>query len=82
MLTAFSTLWNKYHEVVAPELVTLCKKNKTEETRNRECLIYLLIYSNKLSYLQLLTVLVYGNSLPKSHEKVYLNQTFSKNLEK
>ena len=48
----------------------------------REVLIYLLIYSNKLAHLQLLTVLVYGNSPPKSHEKGYLNQTFSKNLEK
>ena len=47
----------------------------------REVLIYLLIYSNKLAHLQLLTVLVYGNSPPKSHEKGYLNQTFSKNLE-
>ena len=48
----------------------------------REVLIYLLIYSNKLAHLQQLTVLAYGNSPPKSHEKGYLNQTFSKNLEK
>ena len=33
-------------------------------------LIYALIYSNKLAYLQLITALVYGNSPPKSHEKV------------
>ena len=38
-----------------------------------EILIYLLIYSNKLAYLQLITVLVYENSSPKSHEQDYLN---------
>ena len=43
--------------------------------------VFSLIYSNKLAYLQLRTVLVYTNSLPKSHEKDYLNQTFSTNLE-
>ena len=53
-----------------------------EGTGGRECFIYPLIYSNKSAYLQLITVLVYGNSLPKSHEKGYLNQTFSKILEK
>ena len=53
-----------------------------EGSGGRECFIYPLIYSNKSAYLQLITVLVYGNSLPKSHEKGYLNQTFSKNLEK
>ena len=51
-----------------------------ERTGDRELLIYSLIYSNKLVYLQLITVPVYGNSPPKSHEKGYLNQTFSKNL--
>ena len=34
---------------------------------------YLLIHSNKLTYLQLITVLVYENSSPKSHEQGYLN---------
>ena len=34
---------------------------------------YLLIRSNKLTYLQLVTVLVYGDSSPKSHEQGYLN---------
>ena len=53
-----------------------------EGTRDREFLIYSLIYSNKLAYLQLITVLVYGKRPPKSHEKGYLNQTFSNNLEK
>ena len=32
-----------------------------------------LIYSNKLAFLQLIIVLVYGNSSPKSHEQDYLN---------
>ena len=53
-----------------------------EGTVNREFLRYLSIYSNKLAYLQLWTVLVYGNSPPKTHEKGYLNQSFSKILEK
>ena len=44
-----------------------------EGAGNREFLIYLLIYSNKLAYLQLITVLVYRSSPPKSHEQGYLN---------
>ena len=35
----------------------------------REFLIYLLIHSNKLVYLQLITILVYGSSPPKRHEQ-------------
>ena len=53
-----------------------------ERIGDREFFIYSLIYSSKLAYLQLITVLVYRFSPPKSHEKGYLNQTFSKNLEK
>ena len=53
-----------------------------EGAGDRKFLIYSLIYSNKLAYLQLITVLVYGNSPPESHEKVCLNQAFSKSLEK
>ena len=34
-----------------------------------EFLIHLLIYSNKLAYLQLITVSVFRNSPPKSHKK-------------
>ena len=74
--------WNKYHEVVTPEVVILCQKLWREDAGDRGRLIYLLIYSNKSAYLQLITVLAYGNSPPKSHEKGYLNQTISKNLEK
>ena len=44
-----------------------------EGARDREFLMYLLIYSIKLAYLQLITVLVYGSSPPKSHEQGYLN---------
>ena len=52
----------------------------SEGAVNRQVFIYLLIYSNKLAYLQLITVLVYRSSPPKSHEQGYLN--LSKNLEK
>ena len=49
---------------------------------NREFIIYSLVYSNKLAYLQLITALVHGNSPPKKgHKKGYLNQIFSKYLE-
>ena len=44
-----------------------------EGAEDCKCLIYLLIYSNKLAYLQLITVFVYGTSPPKSHEQGYLN---------
>ena len=47
---------------------------------DHEFLIYSLIYSNRLAYLQLITVLIYGSSPLKSDEKGYLNQTFSKTL--
>ena len=40
---------------------------------DRRFLIYLLIYSNKLAYLQLITVLVFRSTPPKSHEQGYLN---------
>ena len=52
----------------------------SEGALNRQVFIYLLIYSNKLAYLQLITDLVYRSSPPKSHEQGYLN--LSKNLEK
>ena len=44
-----------------------------EGVGDHEFLIYLLIYSNKLAYLQLISVLVYRSSPPESHEKIYLN---------
>ena len=44
-----------------------------EGVGDREVLIYLLIYSNKLAYLQQLTGLAYRSSPPKSHEQGYLN---------
>ena len=44
-------------------------------------LIYLLIYSSKLAYLQLITVLGYRNSPPKSHEQGYLLNLSKKALE-
>ena len=73
-LAAFSTSWNKYHEVVTPQIVIVCKKKTIlEAAGDLEILIYLLIHSIKLAYLQLITVLVYGNSSPNSHEQDYLN---------
>ena len=65
---AFSTSWNKYHEVVTPEVVMA-----RDGTGDRGFLIYPLINSNRLAYLQLTTVLVYGNSPPKSHEQDNVN---------
>ena len=44
-----------------------------EGAGDHEFLIDLLIYSNKLPYSQLITVLVYWNSPPESHEQSYLN---------
>ena len=38
-----------------------------------ESLICLLIYSNKLPFFQLITILVCGSNPPKSHEQSYLN---------
>ena len=66
--------------IAAPEFSIyslICSK-----TADPEFLIHSLIGSNKLAYLQLITILVYGNSPPISHEKGYLNQNFRKNLEK
>ena len=45
-------------------------------TGDREFFIYSLIYSNKSAYLELITVSVYGNSLPKSHERRLLKPDF------
>ena len=36
-------------------------------------MVLILIYSNKLAYLQLIIVLDYVSSPPKSHERGYLN---------
>ena len=44
-----------------------------EGTRDRQCFIYPLIHSKKLTYLQLKNVFVYGNSPSKSYEQDYLN---------
>ena len=38
-----------------------------------DCEFFIYLYSKKLAYLQPITVLVYGNSSPKSHEQGYLN---------
>ena len=73
-LAAFSASWEKYHEVVTPVIVIICEKTMVREVaRDRETLIYLLIYSNKLASLQLIAVLVYENSSTKSHKQYYIN---------
>ena len=60
--------WSEYLEVVSIEAVMLCKKSMGfEGVGDREVLIYLLIYSIKLAYLHLVTVLVYRSSPPKRH---------------
>ena len=51
----------------------MLKTMASEGTGDREFLIYSIIYSNKLAYLQLITVLLYEYSLPKSDEKDHLN---------
>ena len=58
--------------MVNPEVATLCKKTMACEGAG-ECKFFIYLYSNKWAYLQLITVLVYGNSSPKSHEQGYLN---------
>ena len=58
-----------HHEVVTPEV----KNYGTWGGGDLEFFKYLLIHSNKLTYLQLITVLVYENSSPESHEQGYLN---------
>ena len=44
-----------------------------EGTGDRDFFIRLLIYSNKLAYLHVITVLFYGNSPLKNQEEGYLN---------
>ena len=59
--------------IFTPEAVILCKKAMGREgARDGKFFIYLLIYSNKLVYLQLITVLVLERSPPKSHDQGYL----------
>ena len=67
---------NFYHAglIFTPELFIWCKINMWPEgTRGREFLISLFLISSKLAYLQIITVLIYGSSPPKSHEQNYLN---------
>ena len=49
---------------------------------DREVLIFSLIYSNKLAYLQLIIVLDYESSPLKRCERGYLNQILANNLKK
>ena len=70
--SALSNSWNNYHEVVIPE-VFYVKTMVQKRTWECKFVLYLLIYSNKLAYLQLKTVLVYRTIPPKSHEQDYLH---------
>ena len=50
--------------ICIPEVFILCKV-RSLQFMNREFMInYLLMYSNKLAYLELITALVYGKVLP------------------
>ena len=42
-----------------------------ERAKDREFFIYLLVYSNKLAYLQLIRALVYGSGPSKNHGQGY-----------
>ena len=59
--------------IFTPVVVILCKKLQRARGPDGEFFIYLQIYSNKLAYFQLITVLVQRNSPPKSHQKDCLN---------
>ena len=72
-LAAFSTSWNKYHEVVTPEVVIQCKNLWCTRGQQTVSFWYSHWYSNKLAYLQLTTVLVYRNSPSKSYKQDYSN---------
>ena len=66
------SLLHEVHEVVLPGIVILFKKAMAHESADgHETLIYLLIHSNELAYLQLITVFVYGNSSPKVMSKSF-----------
>ena len=71
-LAPFPTLWNKYLEVVSTEAVSysMQKTMAREGIGDHEFLIFLLIYSSKLAYLQLITVWFIEAVLPKVINKV------------
>ena len=64
---------NIMRQLLQRQLLYEQKTMAREDAEVCKILIYLLIYSNILVYLQLITVLVYGNSSPKRHEQDYLN---------
>ena len=51
----------------------MLKTMAREGGRDLEFFKYVLMHSNKLTYLQQITVLVYGNNSLKSHGQGYLN---------
>ena len=73
LINLYYSVFNLYYYI---SFQSYSKDKKTmayEGAADCEILIYLLIYLNKSAYMQLITVLVYGNSSPKSHEQDYLN---------
>ena len=76
---SISLLLSLLHEI---NVIVVVKNYGAWRARDSEFLIYRFIYSYKLAYLQLITVLVWvrGAVLPKVMNKV--TYTFSKNFEK
>ena len=78
-LFTFSTLWklnrNFYSTVLTftPEIFHRCKQVLSlRKPGTANCsYTYSLMYSSKLAYLQLITVLVYGSSPLKNQEQIY-----------
>ena len=70
-LAAFSTSRNKYHEIVTPVVVILCKNLwRARGLGTVNFLIYPLTCSKKLAYLQIITVSFYGNNSSKFTNKI------------
>ena len=72
-LAALSTSRNKYHEIVTPVVVILCKKlQRARGLGTVNFLIYPLTCSNKLAYLHIITV-VLRKQFFQIHEQDNLN---------
>ena len=72
-LAALFTSLNKYHNVVTPDVVIICKKYYGTRGDRGTWVFSIPIDIYKFPYLQLITILVCGSILPKSHEQGYLN---------
>ena len=72
------SLLHEINEVVTPELFYAKKNYDARGCRGPQNFDIPIDISNKLAYLQLITVSVYGNGSPKRHVQDYLN--FQQNL--